>query len=465
MNHPNRKTLARVLCGAALLSLFATPPAGAQILPSRPVDIPRVDPLRDRLDRRLEKRVEDARERADEQTEPVEALAEDATDMADDAAATVGDGLGPVTDAAGRTVGTLRRFVGGVDRNGAAVEQAIIVVLVRPEDADALASRATNVLSRRELDGLNRVLLVLRAPAGVPMPEAIQSVRDSAPGAIVDYNHLYRATGESDGARVAEPATPEEGATEDDGALRVGVIDSAVMPEHQALRGVDVTAMDFVTHDAERPLTHGTAVASLVAQSSNKSARVYSGSVFFQVQGYAPGATAESLVAALDWMATEQVDVINMSLAGPGNALLEAAVAAIIEQRVPLVAAVGNAGPASPPLYPAAYDGVIGVTAVDRENKIFRYANRGAHVDFAARGVNVKVADSNTGSYRMESGTSMASPHVAVVVATLVRESSVDFDALTSWLTSGAEDLGRKGHDDTFGHGLITRTPTVASAQ
>jgi subtilisin family serine protease len=237
------------------------------------------------------------------------------------------------------------------------------------------------------------------------------------------------------------------------------------MPGHHALQGVTVTAEDFVSNAGTRPQTHGTAVASLVSRSAAKTAHIYSASVFFQAEGFAPGATAESLVAALDWMVSERVDVVNMSLAGPGNALLEAAVGAMLEQQVPLVAAVGNAGPAAPPMYPAAYDKVIGVTAVDQKNKVFRYANRGDYVDFAARGVNVKVADSTTGGYRVESGTSMASPHVAVVVAKLVRESSVHFDALSSWLATGAEDLGRKGLDTTFGHGLITQTPVVLSGR
>jgi subtilisin family serine protease len=205
-------------------------------------------------------------------------------------------------------------------------------------------------------------------------------------------------------------------------------------------------------------------VASLVAKSADQQVTIYSASVFFQMPNHMPGSTAESLVAALDWLVAENVDVINMSLAGPGNELLEAAIAKLTQlDSTVVVAAVGNNGPSGAPMYPAAYESVIGVTAVDRRNKIFRYANRGEQVAFAARGVDVKVADSLSGGWRIESGTSMASPHIAVVIAQLRRSTAIRPDAVKSWLIANAEDLGRKGFDPVYGHGLITQPPIVVS--
>jgi hypothetical protein len=104
------------------------------------------------------------------------------------------------------------------------------------------------------------------------------------------------------------------------------------------------------------------------------------------------------------------------------------------------------------------------VTAVDREERIFRYANRGDHVDFAALGVDLKVADNGAG-WRIESGTSMASPHVAVVVARMLHPERMAHDALVSALTASAEDLGREGFDPVFGHGLLTAPPLLVSGQ
>ena len=128
----------------------------------------------------------------------------------------------------------------------------------------------------------------------------------------------------------------------------------------------------------------------------------------------------------------------------------------------PVIAAVGNNGPSGEPLYPGAYPQVLGVTAVDREQKIFRYANRGDHVDFAALGVNVKVADSG-GGYRIESGTSMASPRIAALVAEARRNDAVSTADIVAAMISNATDLGQAGFDPVFGHGLITRLPAVVS--
>ncbi len=399
------------------------------------------------LDRRVEERVDDAVDTV----EAVDPLLEEVAETAEF-----------VTEVAGEL---LRTFVGGVDPDGWDIEEEIIVVLVATEQVDTLTQTATEIISRRDLASLGQTLLVLRRTINLPLPDAIEILRDANPGASVDYNHIYRLSSDV----LAQPetvpnATPATAELFDEDAPRVGIVDSAVMREHRALAEVFVSPRDFAANAGVRPLTHGTAVASLVAESAGNNASIYAASVFFQVPNHAPGATAESIVAALDWLVSEDVDVINMSLAGPGNQVLEAAVAGLVKRGVTVVAAVGNNGPSGEPLYPAAYDGVIGVTAVDKKNRVFRYANRGEHVDYAAPGVDVRVADSTTGGWRIESGTSMAAPHVAVVAAQLIRASSIESDAVMSWLMASAEDLGRKGFDKVFGHGLITRPPVVVSA-
>ena len=104
--------------------------------------------------------------------------------------------------------------------------------------------------------------------------------------------------------------------------------------------------------------------------------------------------------------------VINISLTGPDNQLLAAAVSRLRERGVLMVAAVGNQGPSAPPLYPAAYTDVIGVTAADSSGKLYRWANRGEQVMFASNGVTVPVAHPDAGMVA-DSGTSLASPVVA----------------------------------------------------
>lgn len=236
--------------------------------------------------------------------------------------------------------------------------------------------------------------------------------------------------------------------------MRIGLIDSAVLTGHPTLSGVDVVSRDFVPHEGERPLGHGTAVASILAATAGDGTEILAASVFFQKPGHAPGATTESLIGALDWLAGSDVDVINMSLAGPADVLLERALSRIAVDGPTVVAAVGNNGPAAEPLYPAAYESVVGVTAIDSERRIFAYANRGPQVDFAAPGVAVKVANLPTG-FRLESGTSMASPYVSAVIAAASRETGLPKEALLETLRTSAEDLGDEGFDPVFGYGLV----------
>lgn len=413
-----------------------------------------------------------------------ERAAEKAAEEADKTRDTVDGTVEPVVDAATGVVDTMtgqvaaavngvtRPFVAATAPDGSLIEADIVVALVDDDERDALRRSGALILSERAMGALGKTLVKLRRPDGLALPDTLRQLRASFPDSAIDYNHLYRfdqaseapAPASHEGTSAGAPA-PQGRRASGQRSLRVGVIDSAVLATHPALQSVRIFENDFVNSEHARPLTHGTAVASLIVRSAGEAVDVYSASVFFQVPGHMPGASTEALVAALDWLVAEEVDAINMSLSGPANDLLEAAVDATAERGKIVVAAVGNNGPAGEPLYPGAYDSVIGVTAVDREHRIFRNANRGEHVDYAAVGVNVRVADSTTGSFTIASGTSMAAPHVAVVVAKTLRQSGAQPDALRSWLIASAIDLGRKGFDPVYGHGLITQPPVVVSGR
>jgi len=467
---------------ALLASLFVTLPehstAHAQVgLP------PVTDPLTRPIDRGLERAdrlASRTRREAGEAKEPIDEAAEEivedsgatAAEVAEEAAETAEATGDTVLDAAGSAAGSatraavgavqnlLRPFVGGVDPSGWPIEEGVVVALSDEAESATLIRSGVDVLSRRELPGLNLELVTIRDPGA---SRTVDDLRRAHPDLTVDFNHVYRfASDQSPASSAVEAAVSDQDTLSGTARLRVGMIDSAVLGEHISLRDSLVISEEFATHEGSRPLGHGTAVASLIARSAANEAEIHAASVFFQAPGFAPGATTESLIAALDWLASQDVQVINMSLAGPANELLEEALLSVAEARGVVVAAVGNNGPSGEPLYPAAYDGVIGVTAVDRKQKIFRYANRGDHVDYAALGVDVKVADSG-GSWRLESGTSMASPHVAVVVARLRQSHDRSIDSLINVLSENAEDLGKKGFDQVFGHGLITEPPLYAS--
>jgi subtilisin family serine protease len=169
-----------------------------------------------------------------------------------------------------------------------------------------------------------------------------------------------------------------------------------------------------------------------------------------------PVSSVVELANAIDWLVGRDVAVINMSLAGPPNGLLEFAIQRALAKGHAVVAAVGNAGPASKPLYPAAYPGVIGVTATDAKRRIFRRAVQGNQVDFAAPGVSVRGANGGDTGESLYSGTSFAAPYVAAQIAlSLKRPNPNQASAAVQSLAARARDLGVPGRDDTFGFGLI----------
>ena len=160
------------------------------------------------------------------------------------------------------------------------------------------------------------------------------------------------------------------------------------------------------------------------------------------------------MVKALAWMAQEKAPVVNVSLVGPANASLQAVVKALAGQGTLVVAAVGNDGPAAPPLYPASYPEVVAVTGVDAKGRVLMEASRSKHLDFAAPGADMAAA--RPGGYAPVRGTSYAAPIVAGKLARLsTRRDPGSARAALATLAKQARDLGPRGLDKTYGHGLV----------
>jgi subtilisin family serine protease len=170
--------------------------------------------------------------------------------------------------------------------------------------------------------------------------------------------------------------------------------------------------------------------------------------------GLPTGGNVMVLAAALSWLAAQHVPVINVSLVGPADATLERVIARLVASGVLIVAAVGNDGPAAPPLYPAAYAGVIGVTGVDARRRVLLEAVRGPQVAFAAPGADMAAAGDD-GDYIAVRGTSFAAPVVAALLADVLWKSAADAAAARVALVSAAVDLGSAGPDPIFGAGLV----------
>ena len=322
-------------------------------------------------------------------------------------------------------------------------------------------------------------MLRLRIPPKTQLVAARDLVVATAPQALADFSHYYRpetaeacsgphcVAAQLIGWPTAATSMPGCGWSAD-----IGLIDTAVNPGHAAFAGGRVEVIRL--SDAVLPQSgkqHGTAVAAILAGAAGSrapgllpGARVIAVDAFYRGSRRDDRSGAFELIRALELLSQRGVTVVNMSLAGPPNILLERLVATLSADGMVIVAAAGNAGPAAPPAYPAAYDNVIAVTAVDRARRAYRRAGRGDHIDLAAPGVDVWTAASVSGA-RTKTGTSFATPFVTAAVALLKagRPDATSAEILDT-LGRSAEDLGEPGKDTTFGWGLINAAAACADA-
>jgi subtilisin family serine protease len=139
----------------------------------------------------------------------------------------------------------------------------------------------------------------------------------------------------------------------------------------------------------------------------------------FAGEGESAQGTTFNVMKGLDWAAGHNARIVNMSFAGPADSMFADMLTKAHRRGLVLIGAVGNAGPRSPPLYPAAYRDVIGVTATDADDKLMPQAVRGRQVAIAAPGVDI-LASAPNDSYQLTSGTSVAAAHVSGVAALLL---------------------------------------------
>ena len=317
-----------------------------------------------------------------------------------------------------------------------------------------------------ELSGLGFLLAEVAAPASFDLSATRAGIYEVIGGqqADVDLNHLYTA-GVPDPQNDEQPLVglaPREllpPPTDLSGlSLRIGIIDSSIDQRHSAFSNSSITTQRFVDNDSP-PNAHGTAIASIIASNDPQalglapSAKIYAAEVFDHNEQQGEFASTVSLIKALSWLMTQDVSVINISLAGPSNRLLETALTRVRERGVLAIAAAGNGGPMAQPMYPAAYPEVVAVTATDDRGRAFRLANRGEYVDIAAPGVNIRHAQAG-GGFAASSGTSYAVPFVTVAAARLL-QSTVEPALMLDALYASARDIGAPGRDQIYGYGQL----------
>jgi len=274
-----------------------------------------------------------------------------------------------------------------------------------------------------------------------------------------------KAEGDPAQYELAKLKLPQAHALANGDRVLVAVIDSAIDASHPELGGSVAQSFDALGTPA-KPHAHGTSIAGMIAahgrlMGAAPRAQLLAVRAFDPTGTGAQGSTF-AIMKGLDWAAANGARVINMSFAGPSDPAMHRSLEAAHKKGIVLVAAAGNAGAKSPPLYPAADANVIAVSATDAEDRIFEASNRGRHIAIAAPGAQLMVAIPD-GGYDISSGTSLSSAEISGIVALMLeRNAALAPDQVRGLLRSTARDIGPKGPDALFGAGLADAYAAVA---
>lgn len=398
----------RIILIPALLATLAAPLAAQVALPG--VSVPRVGGVLDPITRTVESTVDKTARMADrlasERLRTIDRLVRHNSDLIE-------------RDADGEPA----------RRGELLVMDASAEALGRATGAGFVAAGTENIVD------LGMSVTRLRVPHGLSLAEAQQLLGTLLPGATVSADNLHFQSGEA-GVPILPVAAS---AANRSPSVAVGMIDGAPG------KSVPVTATRGFARGAPTASHHGSAVASLLKSAGVGKVRVA------DVYGTdKAGGNALAIASGLGWLVGEGSRVVTISLVGPKNAVLERAIAGARRKGVVVVAAVGNDGPAAPPAYPASYNGVVAVTAVDGKRRALIEAGHALHLDYAAPGADISGLNAKGKRIKLR-GTSFATPLVAARAAQALGLGR-------NWraaLDGEAVDLGKKGADPVFGRGLL----------
>jgi hypothetical protein len=292
------------------------------------------------------------------------------------------------------------------DGKGQPVRRGVLVAVDPDQPSLQLAARAGFTIIADDRDpALGIRSVTLSVPRNLSTRQALRRLHDVAPRLQADFDHVYEPAGGHLFPFVGALAASQGS----HGGPRIGIVDGGVA-SHPSMSGASVEQIGFAGRP--QPTGHGTAVASLIVGSHGPFRGAARGASLFVADVYGgsrAAGSASSIVRALSWLASKRPQVINISLVGPQNRVVQRAVQALRARGVQIVAAVGNDGPAAPPQYPASYPGVVAVTGVDARGRALPEAGKASHLDFAAPGADMAAALPGQG-YGKVRGTSFAAP-------------------------------------------------------
>nr|WP_235983947.1 S8 family serine peptidase [Bradyrhizobium australiense] len=278
-----------------------------------------------------------------------------------------------------------------------------------------------------------------------------------------------KASTEGDAAQyaVAQLRLPQAHAVARGMNVTIAVIDSGVDAKHPELANSVADSFDALG-SKEGPHVHGTGIAGAIVahaklMGSAPEARLIA------IRAFGAGSkgaesTSYVILRGLDYAAEHGAQIINMSFAGPKDPLIDRGIAAMAARGILMVAAAGNAGAKSPPLYPAANPNVIAVSGTDAQEKLFAASNRGNHIAVAAPGADIFLPAPDE-KYQITSGTSFSAAYVSGVAALMLeRNPALKPGDIRAILARTARDLGTPGRDDQFGAGEADAFAAVTAA-
>ena len=302
-----------------------------------------------------------------------------------------------------------------------------------------------------------------RIPDRRSVPQVVRELERDNVVASAQPNYVYTlqddataSAGDPAQYEVAKLRLPQAHQIASGTDVLVAVIDSGIDAAHPEFTDSVVDSFNAAATPMA-PHNHGTAIAALIAGHGKligaaPKARILAIRAFDPNGGSADGTTF-AILKGLDWAAAQKARIINMSFAGPNDPALQRSLAAAHTRGIILIAAAGNAGAKSPPLYPAAGPNVIAVSATDADDRLFAPSNRGPHIAISAPGDQLLVAV--PGGYEVSSGTSYSAAEISGVVALMLeRDPKLTPAKALRLLQATARDLGPKGRDSEFGAGL-----------
>lgn len=355
-----------------------------------------------------------------------------------------------------------------------AFEQGVLIVFDPPQGFERkIRSKGFRLLQTIKLGNIGGQIARIKTPLNMPMQDAMRTLSRLLPGTLIDTNTYFdpsgmgRADRQTANPRVKagwQKLSPTCGK-----GLKLGQIDAGVDLNHPALKGQNIKYRTFSNPGATpAPGGHGTAVAAILVGTPawgglQPGATLYAANMFeLNSTGKAVG-SAVGLMKSIDWMISQKVHAINLSLAGSDNKIVRKAFDLAKKHNLILVASVGNWGRSDRPAFPAAYKHVIAVTAIKDDGRIYDHANTGRYVDFAAPGVGIFTATAGGGG-KIKSGTSYSAPYVTVMAAILNQAGKTpNVNTLRKILSGATQDLGKPGRDLIFGFGKIKARPVCKS--